>query len=179
MPISLVSTSVKPISVHCIRMGAIRLCVAMILGLLLVPAYIVAPILFAQADSSAQAGMLAGHIFHMANIGVLFLAAAVASFWVRSCTVGYLNWALLLLTVLLVSVNEFAVSPLMQALKDSAGAIDLLDKDDPQRVSFGIYHGISAVFHLLASLMSALLVAFGGVLGGASCAGDKDKTHGA
>jgi len=144
---------------YSIRMGAIRLCLAVILGLLLVPAYVVAPILFAQADSSAQAGMLAGYIFHTVNINILFLAVAVGSFWIKGSDVGYFNWGLLLLMVLLVAVNEFAVSPLMQALKDSAGAIDLLPKDDSQRVSFGIYHGISAIFHLLASLMAALLVA--------------------
>jgi len=134
----------------------------MMLGLLVVSGYVVTPILFAKADSSMQAGMLAGHIFHMVNMGVLFLAAAVATFWMRSHTAGRLNWVLLLLIVLLISINEFGISPLIQALKDSAGAIDALAKDDPQRVQFGIYHGISAVCHLLASLMAALLVALGG-----------------
>ena len=146
----------------CVRMGALRLCLAMILGLLLVSGYVVAPILFAKADSSMQAGMLAGHIFHMVNMGVLFLAAAVASFWMRSHTAGRLNWILLLLIAVLISINEFGISPLIQAIKDSAGAIDALAKDNPQRVQFGIYHGVSAVCHLLATLMAALLVALGG-----------------
>jgi len=146
----------------CVRMGALRLCLAIMLGLLLVSGYVVTPILFAKADSAMQAGMLAGHIFHMVNIGVLFLAAAVASFWMRSHTAGRLNWALLLLIVLLISINEFGISPLIQAIKDSAGAIDALAKGDPQRVQFGIYHGVSAVCHLLATLMAALLVALGG-----------------
>jgi len=146
----------------CMRMGAIRLCLAMMLGLLLVSGYVVTPILFAKAESSMQAGMLAGHIFHMVNIGTLFLAAAVASFWMRSHDAGRLNWVLLILIVLLISINEFGISPMIQAIKDSVGAIDALAKDDPQRVQFGIYHGISAIFHLLASLMLVLLVARGG-----------------
>jgi len=146
----------------CIRMGAIRLCLAMMLGLLVVSGYVVTPILFTKADSSMQAGMLAGHIFHIVNIGVLFLAVAVASFWMRSHAAGRLNWILLLLIILLISINEFGISPLIQSIKDSSGAIDALAKDDPQRMQFGMYHGISAVCHLLASLMAALLVALGG-----------------
>jgi len=146
----------------CIRMGAIRLCLAMMLGLLVVSGYVVVPILFAKANSVMQAGMLAGHIFHMVNIGVLFLAAAVASFWMRSHAVGRLNWLLLLSIIVFITSNEFAISPLIQGIKDTAGAIDALAKDDPQRVQFGIYHGVSAVCHLLASLMSALLVVLGG-----------------
>jgi len=146
----------------CIRMGAIRLCLTMMLGLLVVSGYVVTPILFTKADSSMQAGMLAGHIFHIVNIGVLFLAVAVASFWMRSHAAGRLNWILLLLIILLISINEFGISPLIQSIKDSSGAIDALAKDDPQRMQFGMYHGISAVCHLLASLMAALLVALGG-----------------
>jgi len=146
----------------CMRIGAIRLCLAMILGLLLVSGYVVTPVLFAKAESAMQAGMLAGHIFHLVNIGVLFLAAAVASFWLRSHAAGRLNWTLLLLIMGLLCINEFAMAPFMQALKDSVGAIDALAKDDPQRVQFGIYHGISAICHLLATLMAALLVAMGG-----------------
>jgi len=96
------------------------------------------------------------------NIGVLFLAVAVASFWMRSHAAGRLNWILLLLVILLISINEFGISPLIQDIKDSVGAIDALAKDDPQRMQFGMYHGISAVCHLLASLMAALLVALGG-----------------
>jgi len=150
------------IKATCVRMGAVRLCLAMILGLLVVSGYVVTPILFAKANSSMQAGMLAGHIFHMVNIGVLFLALAIATFWLRLHTVGRLNWMMLVCIVVLISLNEFGISPLIQAIKDSVGAIDALPKDDPQRVQFGMYHGISALCHLLASLMAALLVALGG-----------------
>jgi len=59
--------------------------------------------------------------------------------------------------------NEFGVSPVMADLKAEAGPIDALAKDDPQRALFGLWHGISAVFHLLASLSAALLVALGAI----------------
>ena len=150
------------LSASCFRMGAIRFCLAMILGLLLVSGYVVAPVLFAKAESSMLAGMLAGHIFHVANAGVIFLVAAVAAFWIRLGGVGRLNWILLLLVAVFVAGNEFILSPMMQALKDAAGAMDALPKDDPQRMQFAMYHGVSAVLHLIASGMAVLLVALGG-----------------
>jgi len=150
------------LSANCFRMGAIRFCLAMMLGLLLVSAYVVAPVLFAKAESSMVAGMLAGHIFHLVNVGVLFLMAAVGAFWMRLDSVGRLNWILLLLVGVFVAGNEFVLSPMMQALKDAAGAMDALPKDDPQRLQFGLYHGVSALLHLIASGMAALLVALGG-----------------
>jgi len=159
------------LSSDCMRIGAIRLCLAMMLGLLVVSGYVVAPILFTHADSAMQAGMLAGHIFHVVNIGVLFLAAAIAAFWMRLEGIGRLNWLLLLFIMVLLASNEFVISPLIQDIKDSVGAIDSLAKDDPQRVQFGIYHGVSAVCHLLASCMAALLVA----LGGKVCKKNKNK----
>jgi len=150
------------LSANCFRMGAIRFCLAMMLGLLLVSGYVVAPVLFAKAESSMMAGMLAGHIFHVANVGVLFLMAAVAAFWMRLGSVGRLNWILLLLVGVFVAGNEFILSPMMQALKDTAGAMDALPKDDPQRLQFGLYHGVTAIMHLIASGMAVLLVALGG-----------------
>ena len=149
------------ISKTCVRMAGIRLTLAMMLALLLVPGYVVAPVLFAKLDSHI-AGMVAGSIFHIANIGVLILAAALSSFWLRSGAVGRLNWGLLLVMIALVCANAFAIAPVMQDLKDAAGAIDALAKDDPQRVQFGILHGISEIVHLLSSLMAVVLVALGG-----------------
>lgn len=149
------------LSATCVRMGALRLCLAMLLGLLLVSGYVVAPVLFAKAENAMQAGMLAGNIFHIVNMGALFLAAAVASFWLRGGLAGRWHWLLLVILALLLAGNEFVIAPHIQAIKDAAGAIDALAKDDPQRVQFGIYHGISAVCHLLATLCAALLVALG------------------
>ncbi len=149
------------ISAHCIRMGAVRFCLAMMMGLLVVSGYVVAPVLFAKAASHQEAGMLAGHIFHIVNISVLFLAVAVASFWFRM-SVGRFYWILLVILMILLSVNEFAISPWMQALKDSVASVSALPKDSPIYAKFSIYHGISAIAHLIATVSAIILVAMGG-----------------
>ena len=149
------------ISANCIRMGAVRLCLALVLGLLLVSGYVVAPVLFAKAVSHQEAGMLAGHIFHLAYIAALFLLIAVAAFWLR-LSVGRLNWSLLLMLLILISLNEFVLSPLMQALKDSVVSVSALPSDAPIHAKFAMYHGFSAMCHLLATALIALLVALGG-----------------
>lgn len=153
------------ISVDCIRVGAVRLCLGLILGLLVVPGYVVAPVLFANAGSSSLAGSLAGDVFHMANTSILFLIAAVLVFWFRmkksGAEIGKVRWLSLIIVALMVVGNEFGVAPVIADLKAQAGPIDGLDKDDPQRTLFGLWHGVSAVFHLIASLAAALLLALG------------------
>jgi len=153
------------ITVDCIRIGAVRLCLGLILGLLVVPGYVVAPVLFAKAGSASLAGSLAGDVFHMANTSILFLVAAVWVFWFRmqksGAVIGQLRWLSLTVVLLMVVGNEFGVSPIIADLKNAAGPIDELTRDDPQRALFGLWHGVSAVFHLLASLATALLLASG------------------
>jgi len=149
--------------IECIRGGAVRLLLALMLGLLVVSGYVVAPILFAKAGSAHEAGRLAGAIFHTVNIALLFMAAAVGSFWIRMRSISRLNWGALIVLLLLVAVNEFAVSPILAELKAAAGPIDKLAADDPQRAAFGMWHGVSAVIHLLASAAAALLVMLGGL----------------
>jgi len=151
---------------ECMRGVAVRLSLALMAGLLIVTGYVVVPVLFARAASSAEAGMLAGHIFHVVNKGVLLLAIAVALFWWRMGGVGKLRWAILLLVMMSVVVNEFVLTPVIVDIKNQAGPIDLLAKDHPQRVAFGMWHGISAGIHLLGSLCAATLVMLGGGKGG-------------
>ncbi len=146
---------------ECLRAGALRLCLALMLGLLVVSGYVVAPQLFAHADSAATAGMLAGHIFHQVNNGVLILGIAVLLFWLRVGLKSRLRWGLLAAVLLLVAVNAFALAPWLAALKAQAGDITKLAADDPLRARFGMGHGISAVIHMLASLLAAWLVALG------------------
>ncbi len=146
---------------ECLRIGAMRLCLALMLGLLVVSGYVVAPQLFAHADSHAMAGMLAGHIFHLANSGVLILGVALLTFWLRVGQKSRVRWGLLTGLLLLVAANEFAVAPWIAALKTEAGSITQLAADDPLRARFGMWHGISAIIHLLASLLATLLVALG------------------
>ncbi|MDX8398000.1 MAG: DUF4149 domain-containing protein [Mariprofundaceae bacterium] len=143
-------------------MAALRLCLALILGLMVVSAYVVAPVLFTKAISHAEAGMLAGSIFHLVNVAALFLGVAVLAFWLRMPAVGRLNWSCLALFLVVVALNEFALSPMMQALKESAGPMAALAADDPQRTQFAMYHGIAALGHLISTVCAALLVALGG-----------------
>ncbi len=152
-------------SVDCIRMGSARLCLALVLGLLVVSGYVVVPVLFAKAGSHALAGSLAGSVFHVANMGIILLAAAVTVFWLRMAksgmVVGRLRWSLLLLMAVLVVINEYGVTPVIVDLKTQMGPIDLVADDDPQRKMFGIWHGVSALVHMCAAISAALLVALG------------------
>lgn len=145
----------------CIRIGALRLCLAMMLGLLVVPGYMVTSVLFAKAESSAVAGMLAGHVFHVANIGLLLMAVAVAFFWLRMERIGKLRWTLLVAIALLVAINEFVMGPNIEAITARIGAVADMARDDPQRQTFRIWHGAASVLHLLASLCAVLLTALG------------------
>ena len=161
------------LSASCLRAGSIRLALALVLALLVVPGYVVAPVLFANLDSSAQAGQIAGLIFHVSNRGILILLVAVALFWWRASSVGQCvgrwRWALLIGLLLLCGINEFGIAPHMQAMKDAMGPIDAIPEGGPGRAAFGMWHGISAVLHLIASLMAVLLTALGWSGRGAAC----------
>ena len=117
------------------------------------------------------AGMLAGDIFHVANRTIVILVLAVATFWWRQGGAGRSSWLLLGLVLLLVVVNEWGITPVIEALKAQIGhGFDTLAKGDPLRVRFGTWHGISAVLHLITTLAAAWLVAAGGGRRGEGCA---------
>jgi len=62
----------------CLQSGAVRLFLALMLGLLFVPGYVVTPVLFAEAGSRVLAGHLAGQLFHIANGAILVMAFLIA-----------------------------------------------------------------------------------------------------
>jgi len=140
--------------------GALRLALALVLALLVVPGYVVAPVLFSLLDSHAQAGHVAGAIFHICNRSLLFLLLAIAAFWWQR-EAGRLRWVLLIVVLCLIGANEFIISPVIQELKAAMGPIDAVPADNPQRAAFGMWHGVSAIMHLFSSLVAALLVALG------------------
>lgn len=155
--------------VRCIREGALRLCLALILGLLLVSGYVVAPILFRELADPGLAGQLAGTIFHLVNRGALILAMAVIVFWWRMGMREKWRWITLLLLMLFLLVNEFALAPQLAEIKvqlatpgASAARLEILKQ------SFAMKHGISASLHFASSLLAITLVARGGLAGG-SC----------
>ncbi len=145
----------------CIRAGAVRVALALIAGLLVVTGFLAAPVLFKFAATRAEAGMLAGHMFHLANLGALMLCAAVAAFWLRMRPVGRARWLLLALVALLVAVNEFGLAPMMAEIKQQLGPIDAAPADSPLRRRFGALHGASSALHLAASLGALALAALG------------------
>jgi len=158
----------------CLAAAGCRLALALMLGLLVVTGFVVAPQLFAHAPSRMEAGMLAGAIFHIANQALLLLA--VAAFWFRLRAAGWhigrLRWLALLLVVSLVAFNLWGLAPMMEALKQAMPhGYDALAADDPLRRRFALLHGVSSSIHLLASLAAALLVALG--VGQASGGGGK------
>jgi len=138
----------------------VRLSLALVLALLIVPGYVVAPVLFANLDSHALAGHLAGNIFHIANRGILLLLLAVTVFWWKR-GVGRWHWAMLAVVACMVGLNEFLLSPAMETLKSAMGSIDALSASDPKRAEFGIWHGVSSILYLLAALAAVVLVALG------------------
>jgi len=141
----------------CLRAGSVRLSLALVLALLIVPGYVVVPVLFASLDSHALAGHLAGNIFHITNRGILLLLLAVTAFWWKR-GVGRWRWIMLAVVACLVGVNEFLLSPVLETLKSAMGSIDVLPAGDPKRVEFGIWHGVVSILHLLATLAAAVLV---------------------
>jgi len=148
------------------QLAASRVCLALILGLLVVSGYVVAPQLFAHASSRMVAGALAGHIFHLANMALLLLALACAAFWLRLQSagevIGRVRWGLLAAVALLVAANQWGIAPQMEVLKTlMPQGFDALTSDDPLRIRFGMLHGISAILHLLASLVAVCLVGIG------------------
>ncbi len=136
--------------------AGLRLSLALMLGLLVVPAYVVAPVLFNMLDSKT-AGLIAGKIFHVSNLGILLLAVAAAVFCFRM-KVQKSTWYLLGTVALLVAINAFGVSSMMALLKSEAGDISALDKTDPLRLAFAFWHGIGSVMQLLSSLLVVILV---------------------
>ncbi|HKI60644.1 MAG TPA: DUF4149 domain-containing protein [Mariprofundaceae bacterium] len=145
----------------CVQGSAVRILLALILGLLVVSGYVVAPILFAKAGSSHEAGRLAGEIFHVVNNGVVIIAVAVAAFWLRMKSISRRSWGMLLVVASLAAINEYGVSPIIAELKLAAGPIDQLAADDPLKAQFGMWHGVSAVIHLLSSIMAVILLLTG------------------
>lgn len=137
--------------------AGLRLCFALILGLLVVPGYVVAPLLFAELDS-AQAGHLAGKMFHLANVAMLILAAAAMVFCKRIGVTKRI-WQLLLAVALFVAANEFGVATMIAMIKTEAGgSVSLLADDDPMRWMFGFWHGLGSVLQLIATLLMVALV---------------------
>lgn len=120
--------------------------------------YIATLILFDQLDN-ATAGKIAGSLFHVSN-GLGIFAWIIAFFncrpqhnhWGRSGGKHTRKWIVLLLILLM--INEFVMSPAIVTLRD--GGEHLLVSWIGG--SFGKWHGISQVIHLVEGLIGLGLV---------------------
>lgn len=128
-------------------------------GGLWVAGYVVAPSLFATLDDRQLAGQLAGQIFHLVSyIGLVVGASLLISVIAQKCG-GWLRdrrAQILLLMLLGVALSVSVLQPMMQELKLLGIA-----PGTEQAAQFGRLHGVSAILHLLNSLLGLWLVATG------------------
>ena len=139
-----------------IHFSGLRLSLALILGLLVVPAYVVAPMLFAELES-VQAGLIAGEVFYTSNLAILILAVASALFCQR-IQVKKSTWYLLGLVVLMVAINAFGVTSMMAMIKAEVGDISALSHDNPLRWAFAFWHGMGSMLQLITTILVVVLV---------------------
>jgi hypothetical protein len=114
--------------------------------------YVVAPTLFSQLDS-ATAGRVAGELFTIVAwlsmvCGVLLFVALRKRTRSNSSTI--LKRRLVPLMMTLIGVSEWIVRPMMEAARLPDGA---------PGDGFGLWHGVSALLYLIASLLAIILVA--------------------
>ena len=139
-----------------IHFAGLKLSLALVLALLVVPAYVVAPILFTELES-VQAGLIAGKVFHLSNMAVLILGLAAAVFCYR-IQVKKSTWYLLSAVLILVALNTFGVAHMMAMIKTEAGDISALADDDAMRLMFKFWHGLGSIMHLITTVLVAILV---------------------
>jgi hypothetical protein len=139
-----------------IHYAGLKLGLALILGLLVVPAYVVAPMLFAELDS-VVAGLIAGKIFHVSNLAILVLLVSVMLFYYR-IQVPKRTWYILIMLMLMLSINTFGVPGMMRMIKAEAGDISSLASDDPLRWAFAFWHGMGSLLQLASSLFTVVLL---------------------
>ncbi|QMT31040.1 DUF4149 domain-containing protein [Alysiella filiformis] len=132
------------------------LLISLWLGMQIGFGYVVAPILFNVLENQS-AGKIAGMLFHVSN-GLGLLAWALAFLVCRS-TGGYHSWdnhssgghtrKWIALLIALLAINEFVFAPIIAALKagDTHILVTWLGG------SFGKWHGISSVLHLVEGLI--------------------------
>jgi len=136
--------------------AGLKLSLALMLGLLVVPAYVVAPMLFAELESAA-AGLIAGRVFHVSNLALLILGVASALFCYR-IEAARSSWYLLFAVFVLVAINAFGVSAMIAMIKTEAGTISSLADDDPLRLFFSFWHGLGSILHLITTILMIMLV---------------------
>jgi hypothetical protein len=103
----------------------------------------VTPILFSAQPDRQLAGMLAGRIFSIETyVGIAVAVLALLLPGRTKFVWGYL-------AAVLLAVNEWALRPVMVAARAHGSAVGL---------TFGAWHGVSAVIYLLACFAVLVLI---------------------
>lgn len=112
---------------------------------LLVVGYVVAPVLFSSLDQMT-AGKLVGQLLSGLNITLLVILLALLIITIGRIERFVHNW-LHLISVIIVAVTEFWISPVMQAIKSAYPSG--LTKLAPEWATFAMWHGIYQLLFLL------------------------------
>ncbi|UCC13785.1 MAG: DUF4149 domain-containing protein [Gammaproteobacteria bacterium] len=118
-------------------------------GCLWTVGYLVAPVLFAELDSNAQAGQVAGTLFTL----VTWLSLVCGGLLLLTLNLNgadRLRGFVIVAMLVLVCANEWGIRPAMEAAR-------LPDGTTGPR--FGLLHGVSATMYLVTSLTGLFLVA--------------------
>ena len=103
----------------------------------------VAPTLFFEQGDRHLAGLLAAHLFRVET----YLGLGVAAYALVLPGRGRLRW--LYAGTTLLALNEWVIRPLMDSAHGHGAALGL---------SFGAWHGVSALAYVLACLCALLVV---------------------
>ena len=115
--------------------------------------YIVAPTLFGVLDDKQLAGFIAGHLFTtMSYIGLVCGGLLLLGNLYREGMKHKTNYILLLMLVL-VSIGQFVLQPMMVELKAQG-----LVAGSTAAANFGKLHGISSILFMINSIAGFILV---------------------
>jgi len=121
--------------------------------------YLAVPILFQAQPDRQLAGMLAGEMFRVQ--GYIGIACALYLLLRDALRFGkmVLRQPAFLAVVLMFAITlaiQFGIQPLMNGLKSQALPMEVMQS--PLADSFAMWHGISSLLYLVASLLGASLV---------------------
>ena len=132
--------------------AAERILLTLWVGSLWVAGFVVAPLLFAELDSRAQAGSVAGSLFTLTSY--IGLVCGSLLLLVNGTVFRCINWRLVVIVcmLLLVAVGQFVITPMVADLRVQGLT------DTPR---FGQLHGLASVLFIITSVLGLVLVAAG------------------
>ena len=132
--------------------AAERILLTLWVGSLWVAGFVVAPLLFAELDSRAQAGSVAGSLFTLTSY--IGLVCGSLLLLVNGTVFRCINWRLVVIVCMLLlgAVGQFVITPMVADLRVQGLT------DTPR---FGQLHGLASVLFIITSVLGLVLVAAG------------------